>query len=98
VFWFSILFFSALVTVVAVRGAELAVPDAGSAPPRHGDASSGPTESARLLAADTRVRSPIRTLVMVTMWDLAYELSRRLHQAANSGAERFGPMRISPWQ
>lgn len=57
--------------------------------------SAGCIESGLLPPADTRMRPPMKASDLASL-DIAYEVSRDLHWAANCRAERFGPMRISP--
>ena len=95
VFWFLLWFSSVGRGRMAVRVAYLADFDQGGAPPRGAVVLAGSIQSGPLQPADTRIRSPIRTFMMVALREFAYELSRRLHRAANCRADRFGPMRIS---
>ncbi len=98
VFRFLLWFLAVAHGGMAVRVGQLACFNKDGAPPRAAVTFAGSSQSRPLPRADTRMRSPIRTFIGAARREIVYELSRRLHQAANWRAERFGPMRISPWQ
>jgi hypothetical protein len=75
VFWFLLWFSSLGRGPMAVRVAYLADFDKDGAAPRGAVVLAGSIQSGPLQPADTRIRSPIRTFMVIALREFAYELS-----------------------